>query len=121
MQFVGSYSPVDIYTEEHTKLYLGEANKLYYATKSKNIDAFRAYFQLNNGLTAGDTSNASVRAFVLNFGDDGEVTGIVAQPTLNSQFSILNSEWYDLSGRKLNGKPTTKGLYINNGKKVVIK
>jgi len=28
---------------------------------------------------------------------------------------------YDLSGRKLNGKPTKSGLYIVNGKKVVIK
>ena len=28
--------------------------------------------------------------------------------------------WYTLEGVKLNGKPTTKGVYINNGKKVVI-
>jgi hypothetical protein len=30
------------------------------------------------------------------------------------------SDWYSLDGRKLNGKPTVKGLYINNGRKVVI-
>ena len=30
-------------------------------------------------------------------------------------------EWYSLDGRKLSGKPTKKGLYINGGKKVVIK
>jgi hypothetical protein len=29
--------------------------------------------------------------------------------------------WYDLSGRKLEGKPTQQGIYICNGKKVVIK
>ena len=29
--------------------------------------------------------------------------------------------WYDLSGRKLNGAPTTKGVYINNGKKLIIR
>ena len=29
--------------------------------------------------------------------------------------------WYTLDGKRLNGVPTTKGLYINNGKKVVIK
>jgi hypothetical protein len=35
----------------------------------------------------------------------------------------LNSEWYDLSGRKVaNGQwPTAKGIYIVNGKKVAIK
>ena len=29
--------------------------------------------------------------------------------------------WYDMQGRKLNAKPTQKGLYIYNGKKQVIK
>ena len=29
--------------------------------------------------------------------------------------------WYDMKGRKLNGKPTTKGTYYNNGKRVVVK
>ena len=27
--------------------------------------------------------------------------------------------WYTIDGRKLNGKPTKKGVYINNGKAVV--
>lgn len=30
-------------------------------------------------------------------------------------------KWYDLSGRPLNGKPTKAGVYVKNGKKVVIK
>ena len=29
--------------------------------------------------------------------------------------------WYSLDGSRLEGKPTKKGLYINNGKKVIIK
>ena len=43
----------------------------------------------------------------------------------NGQLTIDNwagaEEWYTIDGRKLNGKPTKKGLYINNGKKTVIK
>ena len=31
------------------------------------------------------------------------------------------SVWYDLNGRKLQGKPTRKGLYIVNGRTVVVK
>ena len=31
------------------------------------------------------------------------------------------ANWYDLSGRPLNGKPTKTGAYVKNGKKVVIK
>ena len=29
--------------------------------------------------------------------------------------------WYDLSGRRLTGKPAKKGIYIRNGKKIAIK
>jgi hypothetical protein len=32
-----------------------------------------------------------------------------------------NDQWYDMKGRKLEGKPTKKGVYVLNGKKVVIK
>ncbi|MBR6852948.1 MAG: leucine-rich repeat protein [Prevotella sp.] len=34
---------------------------------------------------------------------------------------MADGEWYDLQGRRLDSKPTQKGLYINNGKKIVIK
>jgi hypothetical protein len=29
--------------------------------------------------------------------------------------------WYDLKGRRLNVKPTSRGIYIRNGKKVILK
>ena len=33
----------------------------------------------------------------------------------------LGDRWYTLDGRKLQGKPAQKGIYIQNGKKVIIK
>ena len=30
-------------------------------------------------------------------------------------------KWFTLDGRRLNGKPTAKGIYIHNGKKTFIK
>lgn len=33
----------------------------------------------------------------------------------------IDHSWYDMSGRKLSGKPAQRGLYIMGGKKVVIK
>ena len=33
----------------------------------------------------------------------------------------FNDYWFDLSGRKFNEKPSKPGLYIKNGRKVVIK
>ena len=32
-----------------------------------------------------------------------------------------NNAWYNLNGQKLNGKPVAPGIYINGGKKVVVK
>ncbi len=47
----------------------------------------------------------------------GEVTGI----GVIDKGQLTNDIWYDLNGRKLQGRPTKKGVYINNGRKVVIK
>ena len=38
-----------------------------------------------------------------------------------SMFNVQSDSWYSLDGRKLNGEPKTKGIYIRNGKKTVIK
>ena len=64
-------------------------------------------------LTVAAPTNA--RAISLVFDDDA--TGV--RSIDNGQLIIDN--WYDLNGRKLNGMPTKKGVYILNGKKVVVK
>ena len=119
VQFIGTYSPAAIYTADKTNLYLGAANTLYYPTATDfTVNACRAYFQLKNGLIAGEPKSVGAKGvsqFVLDFGD--ETTGI--RPTPNP--SLNGGEWYDLSGRRLSGKPVTPGLYIHNGNKIVIK
>jgi len=127
LTFTGTYAPVIIADGgDNTKLYLGAANTLYYPTKAMTIGCHRAYFQLADGITAGEPTSSSnanqIRAFNLNFGDD-EATGIVSAEA-NSSLSTLHSslsEWYTLDGVKLAAKPTAKGLYIHGGKKVAIK
>ena len=37
------------------------------------------------------------------------------------QEASTTNDWYTLDGRKLEGKPTRKGLYVKNGKKVVVR
>ena len=125
VSFIGNFNPVELAAGQGT-YYLGTGNKLYYPSTGRTMNAFRAYFtvDLSNGITAGtpQPEQQQVRAFVLNFGDDGETTGIVGV-----EYGIMNIEhsaaagWYDLSGRKLSKKPTAKGIYIYNGKKVAIK
>ncbi len=49
--------------------------------------------------------------------------GIVVQTgTLNTVTGEVRMDrWFDLKGRKLNAKPTAKGTYYKNGKRVIIK
>ena len=47
--------------------------------------------------------------------DDPVPTRLNTITTTDSRSNI----WYDLNGRKLDAEPCTKGIYINNGKKVV--
>ena len=37
------------------------------------------------------------------------------------RWQMADGEWYDLQGRRLDSKPTQKGIYIHNGRKVVKK
>lgn len=50
---------------------------------------------------------------------NGDVTAI---GTLHTQTGeVVMDGWYTLDGTRLNGQPTRKGIYVNNGKKVIIK
>ena len=112
VDFAGSFSPVDIKANDNAVLYLGAGNKLYYPTKDRTMGACRAVFRLHNGLAVGNpTAGARVTSFVMNLGED-EATEVK---------EVKDNSWYTLDGRRLSGKPTARGIYINNGKKVVIK
>ena len=119
VSFVGCYSPFTLDANDRTNLYLGAGNTLYYPSTDVTINSCRAYVQLN-GITAADISS-EVNAFVRNFGDDDDASGIIDID--HSPLTIDHSAdaWYTIDGRKLSGKPTSKGIYIKDGKKMVVK
>ena len=39
----------------------------------------------------------------------------------NGEVTFEDDIWFDLAGRRLNGKPTQKGIYFNKGRKVIMK
>lgn len=78
-------------------------------------------------LVATDLEESPVKSFVLDFGN-GETTGIleIEDGKWTTAKEMANGNWFDLSGRKMvNGESVSgrlpKGVYIHNGKKVVIK
>jgi len=55
-----------------------------------------------------------------------DATPTAIRPMVNTQWSIFNGQCYDLQGRKVahgkaSGRKLAKGLYIINGKKVVVR
>lgn len=114
VSFKGTYAYQAFGTENKSILLVGGSN-LYWPLSGASLGACRAYFQLADGITAGDP-NAGVKAFNLTF---GEGTGIIS--VHDSGFMVNGSDaWYTIDGRKLDGKPTQRGLYFNKGKKTVI-
>ena len=52
---------------------------------------------------------------------NGETTAIGEIDTTTGKMTFDSEAWYTLDGVRLSGKPSRKGIYINNGRKIVIK
>ena len=72
------------------------------------LPPFRAFLQV--------TSSSRRLAVVIG---DKTTTGIDRGVTINGPASA--TEWHAIDGRRLNGKPTQGGMYINNGKIVIVR
>lgn len=91
----------------------GELGFFYYMSTEK-IPPYRAY------LTYEWVTSANPY-FLFQIIDD-EATGINGTSLICDHEQLTNDNaWYTISGRRLTGKPSTKGVYIHNGKKMVVK
>lgn len=119
-KFVGAYQTVTITKDNPTYSFLRGDNAKWAritnpsSTNTWDIVPFDAYVDL----TGADAS----REITFTFQElDGSVTAIKAVEASVDSANGVKEGWYNLSGMKLEGAPTQKGVYINNGKKVVIK
>ena len=93
-------------------------DKWYYgsATNKSTIAPLAAYIESVNA--GGD---ATFNAPIFEIEDLGGTVTIIEGVNLDD-VSARNAEgWYTISGIKLDAAPTEKGVYINNGKNVVVK
>lgn len=119
VKFIGYYDAFNITAANDDIYYMTGNNELKHTAKDRTMKAFRTYFQFkeNNG---GSSSEAKTFSFSYYF--DDYATGISSVGDAGSDSRALdNNSWYTLDGRKLSGKPVQRGIYVNNGKKVVIK
>lgn len=120
--FYGYYSPITLEAGDRTRLYLGSNNTLYYPSDAMTVGSCRGIFQLH-GITAGDlesgeVNNAPLR-IVLNL-DDANDDATAISAVSNDPVVASPSGWFTLDGRRLADKPTLRGIYLHNGKKVIV-
>lgn len=111
VNFIPTLGKTEVTGDVKDILILNTSGTLVHPSAVGNMKGFRAYFVMHD-------APAGARAFVINFGD-GETTGI--QPIRMENGTTPAEGTYDLSGRRIQGQPTQKGVYIQNGKKVIIK
>ncbi|MBR5689679.1 MAG: hypothetical protein IKX17_04460, partial [Prevotella sp.] len=91
--------------------------KFYYSTGLTKMKAFRAYFDFFDVLTSVENGSAGAKiGLVIN---DGETTSLNEELRMKSE--EFGEGWYSIDGMKLNGEPKKKGIYIKDGRKVVVK
>ena len=136
-QFKGTFEKIT-WPSGQTNLY-GFAGKEYTLSSGDKIDAddigsfrrfdygtcaaFRCYLLAPESSGARGVSKAASLPETLKVRlvkADGTTTAIGTLDTRTGEVTF-GDEWYDLNGRRLDAQPTQKGVYINNGKKIVIK
>ena len=90
-------------------------SKFWYSKGLTTIKAFRGYFEFRDVLDAYYDSDAA--PVFISF--DGGTTSLIEELRVKSEEFAPGDDYYTLDGRLV--KTPTKGVYIHNGKKVVIK
>ena len=87
------------------------------------INPMRAYLKRTPSAarwrTRGDDSLPEKMKVVIRSAS-GETTSLSEELKVNSEQFATATGWYSIDGRRLSGKPTKKGLYIHNGRKIVM-
>ena len=106
--FIGVYDQKTV--DGAAGIFIPQGGKFHEVTTgTADVYFMAAYLKVNGGSAARITVEEA----------DGTTTAIA---TINADGIAVPAEgWYTLNGVKLQSMPTEKGVYINNGKKVVIK
>lgn len=104
-----------------------EGDEMFYRVSNKRIKLHKnsAYLQLPTSEVKPSPSRPAgcpMFSFIFTELDEGEtvITGIEEAGVLLVD-EEANAVWYNLNGQKINGKPSARGIYIRNGKKVFVK
>ena len=82
-----------------------------------------AYLPVDCSETQGTTGGGGAKMSIIftSFDEPVENVETAIEVPFEEVFGGSNAVYYNLNGQKLNGKPTKSGLYIMNGKKILVK
>lgn len=109
----GTLEPVDVTSVTGGTVYV-LYNGEFVKSTSGTIPSHRCYLLVATNVASG------TRSFSIDHGDGTTALREVKSEGVKGE-KLADGEWYTLQGRKFTTKPTKPGLYILNGKKVVIK
>ena len=119
-KFVGTYAPTTFYGKKYWYLSKGiwYGSSLYSEERPVELRALRAYVDYTgNSMTA--------RPVIIIDEPDGTTTAIDVATFNEGEFDSMqagqDNAWYSLTGTRLTETPTAKGVYIHQGRKVVIR
>lgn len=118
VQFVGTYAPETLIPNTTANLYMGSDDKLLLPTDNKEISPFNAYFLVDIGNGLGRPGDSTVKKIVMNISDCDYVVRVIS---IDMPIAVQDGAWHDLQGRKYVGTPTQSGIYIMDGRKIMIK
>ena len=113
--------------------YVNNVNTKYALKYKKELGVSRFAQYISNGVVPMNKcyldltkhpygGSSAAKELSLIFEDESETTGIEDSPIVDvdAQQPTVNAPYYTLNGTKVD-RPTTKGIYIHNGKKIVIR
>lgn len=117
--FVGTYAPIDVTSADEAKKWFmiggGNGTWAYIGTTSGNswqLQSTEAYIQLP----------IETQSIIFNFEDVNGGTTAIKSVNADDLAGKKSAEgWYTINGVKLQNAPAEKGVYIKDGKKVVLK
>lgn len=119
VQFAGTYDPTLLLADSFGNIYMGPDDNLEVPMENIDLNAFQSYFLVDVGNGLGKPGDNVITDAKMNIG--GGITTYI----FDIQSSIANltsgTGWYTIDGRKLNSRPTAKGIYLHNGRKMIIK
>lgn len=117
--FTGTYNTIPAATLLENNYYAMGGGSLVMTNGTSDLKPFRWYLKIDSRSPMYNV-NSAAKSIIINMLDEEEEATGIAEFTNTQHLSPIN-QMYDLNGRKVARSSLKPGLYIKNGKKIVIK